>query len=130
MENQIIEKFLQCDEIASQNILKQIIEYQYDKMNKDILKVVGSLGRIGDTSKLSIRMATKCVVSIYNAEMEYININWDESECWWDERANTRFDSDYKILYANCLKEKQDQSTEDWWRREHFIRFKDIIMAN
>jgi hypothetical protein len=130
MENQIIEKFLQCDEITSQNILKQIVAFQYDKMNQDILKVVESLRRDGDTSKRIIRIAMECVVNIYNAEMEYINVNWDKDECWWDERANTRFDSDYKSLYANCLKEKCEQSTDDWWRRIHFLHFKDIIMAN
>ena len=128
MEIQIIEKFLECDEETTQTILKKIIAYQYDKMNEDILKVVGSLGRKGDTSKRSIRMATECVVSIYNAEMGYINIIWDEGECWWDEKANTRFDSDYKNLYTNCLKEKQYQSTEDWWRKQYFIKFEDIVM--
>ena len=130
MENQIIEKFLQCDEMTSQTILKQIIAYQYDKMNEDILKVVGSLGRNGDTSKRSIRMATMCVVSIYDAEMGYINIKWDEGKTWWDELANTRFDSDYKHLYANCLKEKREQTTEYCWRKSHILNFKDIIMSN
>lgn len=129
-ENQIIEKFLHCDEIESHHILKQIIAYQYGKMNEDILKVVGSLAMYGDTSKRSIRMATLCVVEIYNAEMGYINVNWDEGECWWSEMANTRFTSDYKSLYSNCLKEKHEQSISDWWRRTHILQFKDIIMTN
>jgi len=130
MDNQIIEKFLECDEPTTQHILKQILSYQFDKMIKDINKVVTSLAKYGDTSPSSIDMATRGVVSIYNAEMEYISIIWDEGECWWDENANARFISNYKSLYANCLKEKRDQSPDDWWRRIHIINFKDIIMAN
>ena len=128
MEIQIIEKFLECDEETTQTILKKIISLQHDKMNEDIMKVVKALRRGGDSSRLSMDMAIKSVVSIYNAEMGYINIIWDDGECWWDEKANTRFDSDYKNLYANCLKEKQHQSTEDWWRKQHFIKFEDIVM--
>lgn len=108
-----------------QTILKQIIAYQYDKMNEDILKVVGSLGRNGDTSKRSIRMATMCVVSIYDAEMGYINIKWDEGKTWW---VNNYIEFLYKKwndcgLFTECVDECENYPQfEKWWYDEFLDR--------
>jgi hypothetical protein len=128
-ENDIIEKFLQYDSNKIEILLELIIQAQYCKMVTDINKVIHSLETNGDNSIRSIQMARKAVVSIYNAEMSYINIIWDNSKCWWDIEANTRFTDDFKLQFENCLKEKHLQTHNDWWRRIHILNFKEIIMA-
>jgi hypothetical protein len=74
-------------------------------------------------------MAQRVVVSIYDAEMSYINIVWDNSKSWWNVEANTRFTDDFKLRFMNCLKERHLQTCEEWWSRIHILHFKEIIMS-
>lgn len=128
-ENVVIRKFLDCDDIIIEILLNQIIQFQYTKMNDDLNKVLSSLKRNGDSSQITAQMARSAVVAIYNAEMSYINVIWDNGKHWWDNDANTRFTSDFKMRFSNCLKDKNLQSSEDWWSRIHILNFKEIIMS-
>jgi hypothetical protein len=128
-ENVIIQKFLQYDSNKIEILLELIIQSQYSKMITDLIKVSLSLELYGDNTQLSKKMARNAVISIYNAEMSYINIIWDNSKCWWNIEANTRFTDDFKLQFENCLKEKHLQTHNDWWRRIHILNFKEIIMA-
>jgi hypothetical protein len=128
-ENVVIRKFLDCDDIIIEILLNQIIQFQYTKMNDDLNKVLSSLKRNGDSSQRTAQMAISAVVAIYNAEMSYINVIWDNGKHWWDNDANTRFTIDFKIRFSNCLKDKNLQSSEDWWSRIHILNFKEIIMS-
>ena len=128
-ENVIIRKFLDCDDIIIEILLNQIIQFQYTKMIDDLNKVLKSLKRNGDSSQRTAQMATSAVVAIYNEEMSYINVIWDNGKSWWDIDANTRFTSDFKTRFSNCLKDKHLQSTDDWWSRIHILNFKDMIMS-
>jgi hypothetical protein len=128
-ENVVIRKFLNCDDIIIEILLNQIIQFQYTKMNDDLNKVLTSLKRNGDSSQRTAQMASSAVVAIYNAEISYINVIWDNGKQWWDNDANTRFTSDFKTRFSNCLKDKDLQSSEDWWSRIHILNFKEIIMS-
>jgi len=128
-ENVVIRKFLDCDDIIIEILLNQIIQFQYTKMNDDLNKVLSSLKRNGDSSQRTTQMARSAVVAIYNAEISYINVIWDNGKQWWDNDANTRFTSDFKTRFSNCLKDKNLQSSEDWWSRIHILNFKEIIMS-
>jgi hypothetical protein len=128
-ENVVIRKFLDCDDIIIEILLNQIIQFQYTKMNDDLNKVLSSLKRNGDSSQRTAQMARLAVVAIYNAEISYINVIWDNGKQWWDNDANTRFTSDFKTRFSNCLKDKNLQSSEDWWSRIHILNFKEIIMS-
>jgi hypothetical protein len=76
-ENVIIQKFLNCDDIIIEILLNQIIQFQYTKMIDDLNKVLSSLKRDRDYSHETAQMATMAIVAIYNAEMSYINVIWD-----------------------------------------------------
>jgi hypothetical protein len=128
-ENVIIQKFLDCDDIIIEILLNQIIQFQYTKMIADLNKVQSSLKRNGDSSQITSQMAIRAVVAIYNKEMSYINVVWDNGKSWWDNHANTRFTSDFKTRFSNCLKNKHLQSCDDWWSRIHILNFKKIIMS-
>jgi hypothetical protein len=128
-ENVIIRKFLDCDDIIIEILLNQIIQFQYTKMIDDLNKVLSSLKRDRDYSHETAQMATMAIVAIYNAEMSYINVIWDNKKQWWDIDANTRFTSDFKTRFSNCLKDKHLQTTDDWWSRIHILNFKEIIMS-
>ena len=128
-ENGVIQKFLQYDSNKIEILLELIIQSHYSNMLTDLNKVIRSLETYGDNSLRSKQMARKAVVGIYNAEMSYINIIWDNSKCWWDVEANTRFTDDFKLQFENCLKEKHLQTSAEWWRRIHILNFKEIIMA-
>jgi hypothetical protein len=128
-ENVIIQKFLNCDEIIIEILLNQIIQFQYTTMTDDLNKVLSSLKRNGDSSQISAQMATTAVIAIYNAEMSYINVIWDNGKQWWDIDANTKFTNDFKTRFSNCLKDSYLQSSEDWWSRIHILNFKEIIMS-
>jgi hypothetical protein len=128
-ENVIIQKFLDCDDVIIEILLNQIIQFQYTKMMGDLNKVLNSLKRNGDSSQRTAQMATSAVVAIYNEEMSYINLVWDNGKSWWDLNANIRFTSDFKTRFSNCLKDKHLQSCDDWWSRIHILNFKEIIMS-
>jgi hypothetical protein len=128
-DNVVIQKFLECDDTITEILLNQIIQFQYAKMIVDLDKVLNSLKRCGDSSQRTGQMATSSIVAIYNAEMSYINVIWDNGKQWWDIEANTRFTSDFKTRFSNCLKDKHLQSMDDWWSRIHILNFKEIIMS-
>ena len=128
-ENAIIQKFIDCNSITIEILLNKIIEAQYIKMNDDLNKVIGSLRRCGDYSQQTCQMARTAIVAIYNAEMSYINVVWDDGKYWWDVDANTKFTSDFKIRFSNCLKDNALQSSHDWWSRIHILHFKEIIVS-
>lgn len=128
-ENIIIEKFLHCDNDKIIILLELIIQSQYSKMINDIDKVIRSMENNGSNSPTSTKMAQHAVVNIYNAEMSYINIVWDNSKSWWNVEANTRFTDDFKLRFTNCLKERQLQTSQEWWSRIHILHFKEIIMS-
>jgi len=128
-DNVVIQKFLECDDTITEILLNQIIQFQYTKMNDDLNKVLSSLKKYGDSSQRTAQMATSSIVAIYNAEMSYINVIWDNGKQWWDIDANIRFTSDFKTRFSNCLKDKHLQSTGDWWSRIHILNFKEIIMS-
>jgi hypothetical protein len=96
-------------------------------MNDDFNKVINSLRRDVDYSQKIYQMAKSAVVAIYNAEMSYIHVVWDDDKSWWDIDANTRFTSDFKTQFSNCLKDKKLQTTSEWWSRIHILNFKEII---
>ena len=126
-ENDIIQKFINCDDTTIEILLTAIIQSQYTKMNDDFNKVINSLRRDVDYSKKTYQMAKSAVVAIYNAEMSYIHVVWDDDKSWWDLDANTRFTSDFKTQFSNCLKDKKLQTTSEWWSRIHILNFKEII---
>jgi hypothetical protein len=128
-ENVIIRKFLDCDRCKIEILLEMIIQSQYSKMLKDLNSVIESMKMYGSVSPRCIEMANTAVVSIYNAEMSYINILWDDNKCWWNVDANTRFTDDFKLRFENCLKDKHLQTSEEWWSRIHILNFKEIIIA-
>ena len=128
-ENVIIQKFIQCDNNKIEILLELIIQSQYRNMIRDLNNVLRSMETYGSNSPRSIEMAKNAVENIYNAEMSYINIIWDDSKCWWNVEANTRFTDDFKTRFANCLKEKYLQTTDDWWARIHILNFKEFIMS-
>jgi hypothetical protein len=128
-ENVIIRKFLQYDSNKIEILLELIIQCQFNKMITDLDKVIRSMEMCGSNSPRSVKMAKRAVVGIYNAEMSYINIIWDDSKCWWNVDANTRFSDDFKLQFENCLKEKHLQTHHEWWRRIHILNFKEIIMS-
>jgi hypothetical protein len=128
-ENVIIQKFLECDDVIIEILLNQIIQSQYTKMNDDLNNVLNSLKRYGDYSQITAQMASSGIVSIYNAELSYIHIIWDDGKQWWEDDANVRFTCDFKTQFSNCLKEKHLQSTDDWWSRIHILKFREIIMS-
>lgn len=128
-ENIVIEKFLQCDNDKIIILLELIIQSQYSKMINDIDKVLRSMETNGSVSPISKKMAQRAVVSIYNAEMSYINIIWDNTKSWWNVEANTRFTNDFKLRFTKCLKERHLQTWQEWWCRIHILHFKEIIMS-
>jgi hypothetical protein len=128
-ENDIIQKFLECDDVIIEILLNQIIQSQYTKMNDDLINVLNSLKKCGDYSKRTAQMASLAVVAIYNKEMSYIHITWDHGKRWWEDDANTRFRCDFKTQFSNCLKDKHLQSVDDWWSRIHILKFREIIMS-
>jgi hypothetical protein len=103
--------------------------FAIEGMNDDLNKVIGSLRRCGDYSQQTCQMARTAIVAIYNAEMSYINVVWDDGKYWWDVDANTKFTSDFKIRFSNCLKDNALQSSHDWWSRIHILHFKEIIVS-
>ena len=126
-ENSIIQKFIDCDDISIEILLNQIIQFQYTKMNCDLNNVLNSIKEYEGSSRSTTQMAIRSIKAIYNAEMSYINIVWDNGKNWWDNDANTRFTSDFKIRFSNCLKEGHLQTSDDWWCRIHILNFKDFI---
>ena len=128
-ENSIIQKFINCDDTTIEILLTAIIQTQRTKMNDDFNKVIGSLRRGGDYSQSTCQMTKNAIVAIYNAEMSYIHIVWDDGKSWWDVDANTRFTSDFRTHFSNCLKDRKLQTTDDWWSRIHLLNFKEIITS-
>ena len=128
-ESVIIQKFINCDDTTIEILLTAIIRQQRTKMTDDFIKVIGSLRRSGDDSQSTFQMTKTAIEAIYNAEMSYIYIVWDDGKSWWDVDANTRFTSDFRTQFSNCLRDKKLQTTDDWWSRIHLLNFKEIITS-
>ena len=98
-------------------------------MVKDLNNVIRRMKSYGTESPRSIEIVRDIIEGIYNTEMSYLNIIWDDSKCWWDIDTNARFTDDFKLRFENCLKEKHLQTTDDWLSRIHILNFKEIIMT-
>jgi hypothetical protein len=111
-ENNIIRKFIYCDEYTKNIILKEIITKQ--KLN--FLK-----------HKKSI--PSRILIKIYDNTIHLFMV-WNKNLDWFNPNANVSYIDNFDEELINCLKSRESQTFEEYHCRLQILNFKDIIEKN